>query len=438
MFYILGDTFLWQNINPIHTKYCAFIFICFMHPKYLSIKDYTYHLPEERIARYPLNKRDDSKLLVYKNGTITENIYQHIADELPNNSVLIFNDTRVIQARLYFKKPNGTLIEIFCLEPDNRYADITQAMLQQEKVYWKCLIGGASKWKTGKLKAAHSSDAIVLEAEKIAQEKDSYLICFSWKPCTQAFSEILQHVGNIPLPPYLHRKAEVSDAERYQTIYAVKDGSVAAPTAGLHFTKEVFKNLDAKNIRSLHLTLHVGAGTFKPVKATYMEDHTMHAEYIDVSKQAIEQLITIKKLAQPIIAVGTTSLRTLESLYWIGWAIHNDSNIDMQRFVLHQWFSYETAVTKNFSIIDALENILKYLVKCSVDRLVTRTQILIAPGYVFKMIDGLITNFHQPQSTLLLLVAALVGDDWRKIYDYALNNNFRFLSYGDGCLLMRE
>ena len=407
-----------------------------MHPKYLSIKPYTYHLPEERIARYPLHNRHDAKLLVYKNGSITENIYQHITDELPNNSVLIFNNTRVIQARLYFQKPNGTFIEIFCLEPDDRYTSITQAMTQQGKVYWKCLIGGASKWKAEKLTIVHSINTLELEAEKITQQKDSYVICFNWKPYTQTFAEVLQYVGNTPLPPYLNRKAEKADIKRYQTIYAAKDGSVAAPTAGLHFTKDVFDTLNKKNVQLLHLTLHVGAGTFKPVKGTYMRDHIMHAEYIDVSKQVIEQLIAIKKASQPVIAVGTTSLRTLESLYWIGWAIHNNSNIDMQKFILHQWFAYEAAVTKNFSITDALESILMYLVEHNMDRLITRTQILIVPKYAFRMIDGLITNFHQPQSTPLLLVAALVGDSWREIYDYALANNFRFLSYGDGCLLM--
>lgn len=407
-----------------------------MHPKYLSILDFTYSLPEERIARYPLDNRHNAKLLVYKNGVITDTIYQNITNELPENSMLVFNNTLVIQARLYFTKPNGTTIEIFCLEPDEQYADITNAMLQQSKVYWKCLVGGASKWKTEKLQS-NNHTAILLQAEKISQEKDSYIICFSWEPSTKTFAEVLQTIGNIPLPPYLNRKAEESDKERYQTIYAVKEGSVAAPTAGLHFTSEVFEQLDKKNIQPLQITLHVGAGTFKPVKAIQMKDHVMHAEYIDVSKKTIEQLIAAKKAQQSIIAVGTTSLRTLESLYWIGWIMHNNSNINLQSLVLDQWLPYEGSISTRFSTIDALEAILKYLEEKRLDRLITRTKILIAPGYDFKIINGLITNFHQPQSTLLLLIAALVGDNWRKIYNHALHNNFRFLSYGDGCLLLK-
>ncbi len=410
----------------------------FIHPKHLSIKDYTYHLPEDCIAQYPLSNRHDSKLLVYRNGIITENSYQYIDTELPSGSVLVFNNTHVIQARLYFKKSTGTLIEIFCLEPDDRYGDITTAMLQQDKVYWKCLIGGASKWKTGILQAVNNISSITLYAEKIAQEKDSYTICFSWMPQTKTFAEVLELIGNIPLPPYLNRQAEIIDVERYQTVYASNKGSVATPTAGLHFTADILNTLAKKNIQLLEVTLHVGAGTFKPVKATYMEDHVMHAEYIDISKATIELLIDNVVNGKVIIAVGTTSLRTLESLYWFGWIIENDPNIDMQRFILHQWFPYENSISKKFTITKALLNILRYLVEKDMDRLVTRTQILIAPGYTFKLIKGLITNFHQPQSTLLLLVAAFVGEGWRKIYNHALRNHFRFLSYGDGCLLMRN
>ncbi len=409
-----------------------------IHPKRLSIKDYTYHLPEDCIARYPLSNRHDSKLLVYKNGTITENSYQYIDTELPSDSVLVFNNTHVIQARLYFKKSTGTPIEIFCLEPDDRYEDITTAMLQQGKVYWKCLIGGASKWKTGILQAVNNTSSITLYAEKIAQEKDSYTVCFSWKPQTKTFAEVLELIGNIPLPPYLNRQAEMIDVERYQTVYASKKGSVAAPTAGLHFTSDILKTLAKKNIQSLEVTLHVGAGTFKPVKATYLKDHVMHAEYIDISKETIELLIDNVMNEKAIIAVGTTSLRTLESLYWFGWIIENDPDIYMQSFILHQWVAYETEIPKGFTTIHALKSILNYIIKNNANKLITRTQILIAPGYTFKLINGLITNFHQPQSTLLLLVAAFVGEDWRKIYNHALKNHFRFLSYGDGCLLMRN
>lgn len=409
-----------------------------MHPKYISILDYTYSLPEERIAHYPLSNRHDAKLLVYKNGKISENKYKYIADELPTNSLLVFNNTRVIQARLYFSTLNGKNIEIFCLEPDDRYTDITNAMLQQRQVYWKCLIGGAAKWKNGKAIIKNNQSDIFLQAEKIAQEKDSYIICFNWTPHIKSFAEILENIGNIPLPPYLNRQAEITDIERYQTLYATKDGSVAAPTAGLHFTEHIFETLSQKNIPLLPITLHVGAGTFKPVKTACMQDHIMHAEYIDISKETIELLIHNILNEKTIVAVGTTSLRTLESLYWIGWIIENDPNINMQNFILNQWFPYETTISKDFTTINALKSICKYLVKHNIDRLITRTQILIAPGYIFKFVKGLITNFHQPKSTLLLLIAAFIGDNWKKIYKYALENNFRFLSYGDGCLLMCE
>lgn len=409
-----------------------------MHPKHLSIADYTYSLPKERIAKHPLPNRHDAKLLVYRNGIITENTYQNIADELSNNSTLIFNNTRVIQARLYFLTSTEKDIEIFCLEPDDRYADTTNAMLQQGQVYWKCLIGGAAKWKNGKAIIKNNSSNIRLQAEKIAQENDSYIICFSWLPAIETFATILEIFGNIPLPPYLNRKVEITDTERYQTIYALKNGSVAAPTAGLHFTKHIFETLLQKNIQTLQVTLHVGAGTFKPVKTACMQDHIMHAEYIDISKETIELLIDNVTNKKVIIAVGTTSLRTLESLYWIGWIIENDPDIDMENFILNQWFPYKNIIPKKFTITKALLNILSYLVENNMNKLVTRTQILIAPGYIFKLVKGLITNFHQPKSTLLLLIAAFVGDNWKKIYTYALENNFRFLSYGDGCLLMCE
>jgi S-adenosylmethionine:tRNA ribosyltransferase-isomerase len=409
-----------------------------MHPKEISIKDYTYSLPEEKIARYPLEKRDDSKLLLYKNGLIKEDVYRNIADHLPENSLLIFNNSKVVEARLIFQKPTGGVIEIFCLEPHEQYAGITTAMLQKGKVVWKCLVGGASKWKRGqqlikeiKLPGGH----ITLHASYIKQDAGSFIIELSWQPLSLSFAEVLHYTGAIPLPPYLKRNAEKSDAERYQTIYALHDGSVAAPTAGLHFTDKIFEDLKTKNIQTDFVTLHVGAGTFKPVKTDTMDQHEMHAEYIDVNKKTIENILL--NLTVTITAVGTTSLRTLESLYWLGVknilgnSPEENSSADPG---LHQWEAYDLA-TENIPAKDSLQSLLKWMNENKLDRLITKTQIIIAPGYKPKIAKALLTNFHQPQSTLLLLVAAMIGNDWRAVYNYALQNEFRFLSYGDGSLL---
>jgi S-adenosylmethionine:tRNA ribosyltransferase-isomerase len=405
-----------------------------LHPKYLSIIDYTYPLPEHRIAKYPLPIRDQSKLLIYKNGFIESDTYANIADHLPAKSFLVFNNTKVIEARLLFQKSNGSTIEIFCLEPDKRYPDITTAMLQKEKVWWRCLIGGAKKWKEGPLSILVQTKTIsfTLTAQKKEQLSDSYLVEFTWNQASLSFAEVLHYAGLIPLPPYLQRPANESDKERYQTIYASMDGSVAAPTAGLHFTDSLFSKLKEKSIRHDFVTLHVGAGTFKPVKAATMDLHEMHAEFIEVTTDFIDSLRT--KTSQSIIPVGTTSLRTLESLYWLGLKTFLNPSISPDALLVHQWDPYEPdqiEITKE----ESLKALSDWLHKQNRKQLITQTQIIIAPGYRFRIADALITNFHQPQSTLLLLVAAAIGDDWKKIYNYALENDFRFLSYGDGSLI---
>jgi S-adenosylmethionine:tRNA ribosyltransferase-isomerase len=456
-----------------------------MHPKDLSILDYTYHLPEEKIAKYPLAQRDSSKLLVYKNGVVEETLYSHLGNHLPENTLLVFNNTKVVEARLLFAKPTGGAIEIFCLEPHEQYADITTAMLQKQKVWWKCLVGGAKKWKDGPI--IKQVEDIQIQAIVIEKLNDYFLLKISWNDAQLTFAELLHKAGAIPLPPYLNRTAEDNDKETYQTIYAKHDGSVAAPTAGLHFTDDLMAKLYQKNIAQTYVTLHVGAGTFKPVKAEKMEDHEMHSEFIDVSIETIQHLLN--HIDKTIVAVGTTSLRTIESLYWMGvkrmtdeggkgekikvkgedvdgdrdekikvegedreiengkWKMENggDYTIKQQnnqhqtpntKHFLNQWDAYE--LPQHVSATDALESLLAWMEQNNMQRIITKTQIIIAPGYKLRIAEGLITNFHQPQSTLLLLIAAIVGNDWKNIYNYALQNNFRFLSYGDGSLLWKQ
>ena len=406
-----------------------------MHPKNLLIADFTYSLPDKKIAKYPLAERDGGKLLVFKNGKITETVYRNIDDFLPDESLLIFNNTRVVEARLLFEKPTGGVIEIFCLEPGEQYPDITSAVQQKGKVLWKCLIGGAGKWKHGTvLKKIISGDEgeVVLQAAIIDRLPDCFLIELTWQPAELIFAEVLQIAGLIPLPPYLHRNAEEDDKKRYQTIYAENDGSVAAPTAGLHFTDVVFDKLAAKNISSEFVTLHVGAGTFKPVKSERLNEHEMHAEFIEITEKALQNLIN--NTDKTVVAVGTTSLRTIETLYWMGVKLMKQPEATMDELSIKQWDPYEIE-TENLSAKDALMTVRKWMVKNQLKKLITKTQILIAPGYSLKIAKGIVTNFHQPQSTLLLLIAAIVGEEWKRIYEYALNNDFRFLSYGDGCLL---
>jgi len=403
-----------------------------MQPQSLSINDFSYELSEEKIAKFPLQKRDESKLLVYQNGKIEQSIYACLADFLPEKTLLVFNNTKVVEARLLFRKSAGSMIEIFCLEPANTYADITTAMLQKEKVLWKCLVGSAKKWKEDFLEKTIDTgkEKFLLRAEKIEKQQDYFLIEFSWNAREWSFAEVLHFAGQIPLPPYLHREAEEKDKETYQTVYAKHDGSVAAPTAGLHFTEELLNKLKAKKINQTFVTLHVGAGTFKPVKAATMQAHEMHAEFIDVSVALIDDILN--HLSEKIVAVGTTSLRTIETLYWMGVKVlHSIFPLEIL-----QWEAYE--LPQNVAAQDALRALKDYLIKNNQNRLLTKTQIIIAPPYQLRIASGLITNFHQPKSTLLLLVAAVIGDDWRMVYDYALQNNFRFLSYGDGSLLWKK
>ncbi len=397
-----------------------------MHPKDISILDFTYQLPDDNIALHPLEQRDASKLLVYKSGVISQDVYQNIATHLPQNSLLVFNNTKVINARILFTKPTGGVIEIFLLEPYQ--ADYTSTLTATKTCTWKCFIGGVSKWKNGSLELEIKNEKLKIELKE--KFSDAYLVEFSWSGGA-TFAELIEIAGKIPLPPYIKREADINDAKRYQTIYAAYDGSVAAPTAGLHFTENIFTALAKKDITKEYVTLHVGAGTFKPVKAATMQQHEMHAEWIDVNTVAIENIIA--NLDNTIVAVGTTSLRTLESLYWLG--VKALLHPSLPQLQITQWEVYDELWGTGIAVKDALQALLKWLQKNNLTQLFTQTQILIAPGYQFKIVKALVTNFHQPQSTLLLLVAAAVGNGWRKIYSCALENDFRFLSYGDGSLL---
>lgn len=410
-----------------------------MHPKSLSISNFDYPLPEEKIAIYPLQKRDQSKLLIYKNGTISQDIYHNISDHLPKNSFLVFNDTRVIKARILFQKITGAVIEIFCLEPYEKIKDYAVVLSKTNSAKWKCMIGGAGKWKEKILTKEFllNGEKIILKAALIKKLNDAYVVELSWTPGKYSFAEIIEEAGVTPLPPYIKRKAEASDAERYQSIYSVHEGSVAAPTAGLHFTKEIFSSLKEKKINTGFVTLHVGAGTFKPVKSATMEGHEMHSEWIDVSVPFIEQLIN--HLSDGVFCVGTTSVRTVESLYWMGLKTILNPEINLEDLKINQWDVYEEPLQNNDCSPEiALQSLLNYLKKSKTNKLFIQTQIIIAPGYHFKITRGIITNFHQPKSTLLLLIAAIIGDKWKEVYQYALSHEFRFLSYGDGCLLYND
>lgn len=405
-----------------------------MHPKDLRIEDYTYDLPDARIAQFPLEQRDASKLLIYKDGDIAEDTYRNMSAHMPEGTLIVFNQTRVVHARLQFAKPTGGAIEIFCLEPHSSHKDIQTAMLQKGQVWWNCLVGSAKKWKDGITLSLQCTDPnFTLSATMVNKSDSYYTIQLDWDDAELTFAEVLHHAGKVPLPPYLNRNADIKDEERYQTIFAKDEGSVAAPTAGLHFTNEVMADLAAKQVDKAFVTLHVGAGTFKPVKSETMQEHDMHAEWIEVSKATITQLQ--QHGDNKIVAVGTTSLRTLESLYWIGCKLHKGMPIDMEGIAINQWDAYE--IDAPCSKEEAFAALLQYLATNNTDKIVTRTRILIAPGYTFRVIDGLVTNFHQPQSTLLLLVSALIGQDWRRVYSYAMAHGYRFLSYGDGSLLWR-
>lgn len=405
-----------------------------MHPKHLKIEDFTYDLPAEKIAYNPVNPRDQSKLLVYKDKKISENIYRNICDYLPENAVLVFNDTKVVKSRLFFKNENGANIEVFCLEPYGEAIDYEQHFLEQNSVTWICFIGKVSKWREQHLAKIINLDGtqVKLCAEIVGKLAEAYLVKFTWSPGEIPFGKVMDAAGVTPLPPYIKRVAEKVDEDAYQTVYSENEGSVAAPTAGLHFTERVLNDFEEKGISSLFTTLHVGAGTFKPVKSEVMEDHIMHAEYLNITTDFLEDLIT--KIQQPIITVGTTSTRTLESIYWMGNKIAKNPEISYEELKITQWLPYETEAVA--TVEEAVNALLNWIKNTNQDHLSIETEIIIAPGYSFKIVKGLITNFHQPQSTLLLLVSALIGNDWRRIYDHALENDFRFLSYGDGSLLL--
>ena len=419
---------------------CKFTnFYCLVnHPKTkeaIYIDDFDYDLPDERIAKYPLQQRDASKLLLWRNGELSESRFSEIASFLPENSLLVCNNTRVIQARIVFHKTTGARIEVFCLEPLSP-SDYALSLSATGSCEWKCMVGNLKKWKEGALEQTILFDGkdVTFSAELIETEGNTHRIRFSWSDDTLSFSEILMLIGELPIPPYLHRKTEENDKKTYQTVYSKIEGSVAAPTAGLHFTPEVFDKLKSKNIETEELTLHVGAGTFQPVKSATIDTHTMHTETIAVPLETIRH---IQRKLGNIIAVGTTSVRTLESLYYLGKGPLNPPSADgdLLNIQVSQWEPYEN--TNDIPVETALQNIIDYLEKNDQDTLHAETQILIKPGFQFRIISGMITNFHQPKSTLLLLVSAFVDGNWRKIYDYALSNDFRFLSYGDSSLLMK-
>lgn len=396
----------------------------------IHITDFDYPLPDERIAKHPLDERDKSKLLLYKQSSIDEDIFINIADHLPSNSLILFNNTKVVQARLLFKRVTGAQIEVFLLEPIKPH-DYVISFASNSKVVWKCIIGNLKKWKEEVLQMEIPNSTTLLNAKKIQNLTEGVEVEFEWNNQSLSFARIVELCGNIPIPPYLNRDAEQEDKERYQTIYAKPEGSVAAPTAGLHFTANVFELLKNKNFDIEYITLHVGAGTFKPVKAEKINDHEMHTEHFIIKKSTIEKIFEHKGKR---VVVGTTSLRTLESMYWLGVKAKEGRLND--QCTVSQWEPYE--LPQGISVYNAIQALGEYMSSKKLDFLTASTQILIIPGYNIRMADALVTNFHQPKSTLLLLVAAFIGDDWKEVYKYALENGFRFLSYGDSSLLMKN
>lgn len=398
-------------------------------PKNISIEEYNYPLPDNRIARYPLQQRDQSKLLVWNKGKLSESQFFHLPQFLPTDSLLVFNNTKVIHARLLFQKTTGSTIEIFCLEPTT--LSIIDAFAQTERCEWMCFIGNNKKWKEGALHRTITIEGreIVLSAERGEAVGNAWMVTFSWNGgCS--LSEIIDQAGVIPLPPYLHRDAEQSDNERYQTVYAEHQGSVAAPTAGLHFTDRVFADLEKQGIETEFITLHVGAGTFKPVTTATIGEHEMHVEKVQITR---ENLLHILHHQGNLIAVGTTTVRTLESLYWFGVKLSQNKLLDAMHVL--QWDPYQLEEL-HIDSKEALHNVLEWMEQHDTDHLDGDTQLMIAPSYRYHIINGIVTNFHQPKSTLLLLVSALIGDAWKECYHYALDHEFRFLSYGDSCLFI--
>lgn len=399
-------------------------------PTGITIDCIDYLLPEDRIAKFPGEKRDASKLLIYSQKQICETQFTELPSYLPDNSLLIFNNTKVVQARLLFHTSEGFQVEVFCLEPDESYADVTSAMVQTGEVKWNCMVGNLKRWKQHQLTL--TMPGVQLCAEKGKHENGVVSVLFTWNDKTLSFAEILDRSGVLPIPPYLKRETTAIDKERYQTIYASEKGSVAAPTAGLHFTEPVFEKLSEKNIAHTYVTLHVGAGTFKPVKSTTIGEHLMHSEWIEVETETITCLLT----DQPVIAVGTTSLRTLETLYWMGVKATLNPDAGLKELEITQWDAYH--LPDDIDKKTSLTALLNWVRKQGAGKLICKTSLMIAPPYRLKIAKGIITNFHQPKSTLLLIISAIVGQEWRRIYDYALSHNFRFLSYGDSSLLMAD
>ncbi len=397
----------------------------------IAIAEYDYPLPDERIAKYPLPQRDSSKLLVYNRGEVSEDVFSNLPQYIKSGTLMVFNNTKVIQARLRFRKETGAQVEVFCLEPEmpNDYLQIFQ---QTSECVWRCLVGNSNRWKSGLLSQVISVGGreVTLSVERVGDAAAVNTVRFSWDGGV-SFAELLEAAGELPIPPYLNRRTEESDKSTYQTVYSKVKGSVAAPTAGLHFTPEVLETLSANGVCREEVTLHVGAGTFKPVKSELIADHEMHEEYIEVRKELIEKLVAA---AGNVVAVGTTSVRTLESLYFLGELVTENPDIDCGALHVGQWTPYNREHT--LPATEALQALVSWLDRKGLDRLHSHTQIMIAPGYEYRIVKAIVTNFHQPKSTLLLLVSAFLKGDWRKIYDYALENGFRFLSYGDSSLLI--
>ncbi len=400
----------------------------------ISIDDFDYCLPDEKIAKFPLEIRDQSKLLVWENGNIRDDNFYNLVDYIPDDSLLVFNNTKVIRARIIFRKESGSRIEIFILDP-HYPADYVNNFQQNKECSWKCVVGNLKKWKSGALKLDFVKDDMqnTLYAEKSETKGGYCIINFRWNNENLNFSDIIESTGNMPIPPYLNRESEESDINRYQTVYSKIKGSVAAPTAGLHFSDNVFNSLKDKGIKIAETTLHVGAGTFQPVKTQLVNDHEMHTEHISFDKAFVD---TIKNHRGKIIAVGTTSIRTIESMYLMGCKVIHNSETDTSNLNIIQWDPYSLEISP--SKAEAFKALSDYMAEKGIEKINTSTQIIIVPGYQFKVIDGMLTNFHQPRSTLLLLISAFTGMEWKNIYKHALENGYRFLSYGDSNLYLKD
>ncbi len=399
----------------------------------INIDDYSFELPEERIAQYPVKERDLSQLLVFKGGKISKDIFRNIGSYIPSHSLLVFNNTRVIRARLLFSKDTGATIQIFCLEPVNP-CNYESALVSTGQAEWKCLVGNLKKWKKGKISKNFRFMGRIheLTAEKVDELGEAWNIRFTWTPGELTFGDVIESAGQIPLPPYVKRDDEEIDYIRYQTVYSRNEGSVASPTAGLHFTNEVINSVREKGIEIAELTLHTGAGTFQPVRSRDLSEHEMHCEHYVISKELIEILLNTERR---VIACGTTSVRTLESLFWLGFKILKNPLLEYNSLYTDQWEPYLTK--PSVTVKDSLKAIIEFLDRRKMSSIKASTRIMIIPGYDFRIVQGIITNFHMPKSTLLLLLSAWTGEEWKRIYRFALENNFRFLSYGDSSLLIK-